>query len=548
MRLARKLMLAGSALVVLGLVAALAVACGGDGEEEEATNTPAGTGTAAASPQAGQPKAGGKLVARLWAEPTSFDPHTVQDPQSTIVFNATYDSLLKVRWDNRLPSPAPLEIVANLAKSWEQPDATTYIFHLNEGVKFQNVAPVNGREMTAEDVKYSFERMKTPAPQFILRSLFEDVTSIEAVDKYTVKVTLKAPNAPFLTSVASPWAMIMPKELVDQKLETKMPVGTGPFIMKSYKKGEGVTLMRNPDYFKTGQPYLDEVDLPIVLDSATSLASFRGGSTDIDRVSADTVDPLMKTNPKTVLYELAEPYRGQIDMDCTKPPFNDVRVRQAVKYATDATDYIKTIAPGGQQYGPVGALSEWSVPDSELPKQDIEKAKALLAEAGMSSLKVKNTVTAFCIGTSMAPITQDQLKQVGIDTEIETLEAAPWMMRVYFKTAKGPQYQMAVYLHYGYADPDGYLYNFYHSTGSENNTGYSNPNLDDLLDKERHELDKAKRKEYLLEAQRILIEECPSVFFMGIVNRLVTQPHVKGWYPQPLFSGNGEFAEMWLDK
>jgi len=549
LRVLRRLIPLVVLLLALGLVAIVTVGCGGGGEEEEATSTPGGAGTPSASPQPGQAKAGGKLVARLWAEPTSFDPHTEQTPQSIIVFYACYDNLLKLRWDNRLPNPKPVAIEPNLAKSWEQPDATTYIFHLNEGVKFQNVAPVNGREMTAEDVKYAFERITTPQPQFVIRSLFADVTAIEAVDKYTVKFTLSAPNAPFLTSIASPWAMVVPKEVVDQKQEKTTPVGTGPFIMKSYKKGEGVTLQRNPDYFKKGQPLLDEVDLPIILDSATALAAFRGGSTDIDRIGADNIEPVKRSNPKTIFYECGDPFRGQIDMNCTKPPFDDVRVRQAVMYATDPSEYIKTLfGGGGKQSGPLGALTEWALPDSELPQQDIEKAKALLAEAGVTNLKIKNTVTAFPLGTSMAPITGDQLGKAGIDTEIDTLEAAPWMLRVYFKSSAGPQYQMASYQHYGYADPDGYIYNFYYSKGSENNTGYSNPTLDDLLDKERHELDPAKRKEYLLEAQRLLIQDAPSVFIFKPVNNVITQPYVKAWFPQPLFAGLGEFQEMWLDK
>ncbi len=266
-------------------------------------------------------------------------------------------------------------------------------------------------------------------------------------------------------------------------------------------------------------------------------------------MGADNLEPLKRSNPKTVIYECGDPFRGQIDMNCTKPPFNDVRVRQAVKYATDASEYTKTLfGGGGKQCGPVGALTEWALPDSELPKQDIDKAKALLAEAGVTGLKVKNTVTAFPLGVAMAPIAGDQLRKAGIDTEIDTLEPAPWMLRVYFKSGAGPQYILSTYQHYGYADPDGYIYNFYHSKGSENNTGYANPKLDDLLDKERHELDPAKRKEYLLEAQRLLIEESPSVFIFIPVNRVVTQPYVKAWFPQPLFAGLGEFQEIWLDK
>ena len=538
---------------LLALMLALAAAGCGGGEDEEAA-TPAGGGTPGkTTPQAttaATPKAGGTLHYATEGDFATMDIHIEQEPHTQPMLNKVYNGLLRTVWDTRYPEPKAPQIVGDLAKSWEQPDATTYIFHLNEGVKFQNVTPINGRECTAEDVKYSYERMLKPPA--ILRSQFADVTSVEAVDKYTVKFTLKQPNAPFLAWVAYPWAGIIPKELVDQNLIKKQAIGTGPFILENVTAGVGATLKKNPDFFRKDAdgnplPYLDEIDWPIIKDSATRLAAFRSKKIDVGGASQTQLGPLRGTNPDMVTYNYQVPYFVEIDLNCTKAPLNDVRVRQAIKFGSYWKEYADVLALGAaEQCGPLATLKEWALPASELPQQDIAKARQLLADAGYpDGLKLVAKVTAFPQGTTLAPVYKEQMKKIGIDIEIQNMETLPWMADVY---GTKRNYETSIHYHYGYTDPDGYLYSFFHSKGSESSTGYSNPTVDDLLDKQRKEMDKAKRKEYLLEIQRILLDESPFVWLHTTSLTATLQPNVHGWMPQPLFAYDPGPAEvMWLD-
>jgi len=552
--MARKLFVTVWLVFLLVLLSLTALACGGGGEEEEqATPPPGGSpgATAAATQQTG-PKYGGTLNYATNTNILTLDPHTERDFATQPVLCRLYSSLLRLKYDSLVESPGKMEIVGDLAKSWEQTDPTTYVFHLYEGVRFANLPPVNGRELTSEDVKYSFERMKSPSPLIVLRSAFESIASIETPDKYTVVFKFNSPNAPFISNVAYPWATIMPKELVDEGQTTKKAIGSGPFIVTKFEHSEGVKLEKNPDYFKKDAqgnqlPYLDAVDWAVVPDSATRLAAFRSGKLDVLEVAANEIDPLKKSNPDVVLGEYFVPWFDELPMDCNKPPFNDVRVRQAVKFASDYSEYVKTLyGSRGRQVGPVGGLVDWSLPDSELQQHGYnpEKAKALLAEAGYAGgLKVTATIVT---GSTWPVVMQDQLRRVGIDVKLDELTLVEWMVRVYSTKS---DFQISAQPHYGYADPDGFLYTFFHSKGAENNTHYSNPQVDALLDEQRSTLDVAKRKEIVNEIQRILLDESPVVWLDTAYHQTALQKYVRGWYPDFLLVQNpGNIEEMWLDK
>ena len=541
------------ALVVSLLVAlsAIVASCGGDGGD--AKPTPAGPSPEASpgTPAPTAPKYGGTLHYAASDEFYDLDVHMHQAPTTQPLLNKLYNGLLRTVWDTTFPNPKGPQIVGDLAESWEQPDATTYVFHLHEGVKFQNTPPVSGRECVADDVKSSFERQLNPPA--VLRTQLADVASVEAVDKYTVKFTLKQPSAPFLAWVAYPWAMIVPRELVEQDLIKTLAVGTGPFILEDITAGVGATLKRNPDYWKKDAdgnqlPYLDAIDWPIIKDSATTLAAFRSGKLDSTGVGQTQFESLRGTNPDMQTFEYQVPYFTEIDLNTRKPPLSDVRVRQAIKFGTDWKEYAVLLGLGqAAQCGPLATLKEWAVPTDELPGQDVVKAKQLLADAGFpNGLKLTARVANFAQGTAMAPIYQSQMKKIGIDLEIEVMEIMAWGVAVY--GTKG-DYQTSIHYHYGYTDPDGYLYSFFHSNGGENSTGYANPRVDELLDQQRRETDKAKRKEYLLEIQRILIDESPFVWLHTTTLTYCLQPWVRGWMPQPLFAYDPGPAEvMWLDK
>ena len=241
-----------------------------------------GAGLAAASPRIawgqdkGDAKRGGTLVVRS-GPIRGIDPHLETWGAALQVVHQTYNALLKFNHDGT-------KILPDLAESWEQKDDVTYVFQLRQGVKFHNVPPVNGRELTSEDVKYSIERQMTDQPGKFQHAYFflGKLASIETPDKYTIVFKTKEPYAPFLNYIANPWTVIVAREVVEKHGDLQRhAIGTGPFIMQEYRREQEAVFVKNPHYFKKGLPYLDEVRLQYVIDPAAATAAFRGQQTDI---------------------------------------------------------------------------------------------------------------------------------------------------------------------------------------------------------------------------------------------------------------------------
>ena len=533
---------AGIALLALALsTVALFGACsgskwGGVGE----------TPSSAAQPTAA-PRVGGVLHVAMESEPATMDVQSEQDPYTQPLLDAVYSRLLRTVWDTRLGQEQGPQFVPDLAEAWEQPDATTYVFRLRRGVAFHERSPVNGRECTAEDVKYSVERLlKRPAT---LSSFLADVAAIDAPSSHEVQLRLKRPNVALLAWLASPSAAIVPRELVEQGLVKRVAIGTGPFVMQEVQSGTGATLVKNARYFERDaagiqKPYLDGVDLPLVKDGASRAAAFRSGRLDV-LIGAEQQKGLLEALPGSRLVEYAIPAVATIDLNCTVAPLDDVRVRRAIMYGTNAGEYAALLGVShARQCGPVGILDEWALPQEELPRYDPERAKQLLAQAGFGEgLSVEARVAEVMQGVSLAPIFKDQMKRIGVDVDVRVMETVPWMVDVFYSR----RYQTTVRFRSGYADPDGYLYPF-HSQSAENNTGYANAALDELLEKQRQEPDPAERRGYVLEAQHLLLEDAPCVWLHTTSLAALLAPRVQGWRPQPLIPFHpGVFEEIWLN-
>ncbi|MBI1736857.1 MAG: ABC transporter substrate-binding protein [Candidatus Rokubacteria bacterium] len=243
----------------------------------------AGTALAPASARAqGTPKRGGTLSLRTW-DPPHFDPHLTIAYRTHIPITFTHSRLVKHKaGPNVTPGTFPIE--GDLAESWSQPNELTYVFKLRNGAKWQPKPPVNGREITAEDVVYSVERFRTVkgnANAYMLKS----VDRVEAVDKHTVRFTLKEPFAWFLDMLANPMAVaIIAREVVDKFGDLKKAesvVGTGPWMLETHRPNVGMTFVRNPNYYIPGLPYIDRVEMAVDEDNASRMASFMSGKYDI---------------------------------------------------------------------------------------------------------------------------------------------------------------------------------------------------------------------------------------------------------------------------
>src|SRR5262245_21661646 len=317
------------------------------------------------------PRRGG--IFRISAgDPPHFDPHLTVGWATHIALSFTHSRLLKHKAG---PSVAPgtFPIEGDLAESWAQTSDTTYVFKLRRGVRWHAKPPVNGRELTADDVKYSFDRFLGPTnnPN---RTVLEEIDKVEALDRYTVRFTLKAPYAWFLDAVASTVAWIVPREAVEQHGDLKRSetcIGTGPWMLERYEPNVRLVWVRHPDYFLPGLPYADGVEAAMDTDASSRLARWLGGHFDfapalgavVRRVDLETVRT-RRPGLQTAEFLWMVGSFGAMKLD--QEPFRDLRVRRAVARATNLKEILDVSPIGLGQGAPATAvppaLVDWAIP------------------------------------------------------------------------------------------------------------------------------------------------------------------------------------------
>jgi peptide/nickel transport system substrate-binding protein len=388
--------------------------------------------------EAGQPKRGGILRVRGF-DPPNFDHHlTVAGfTQSTLSF--VYSKLVRHQVGGDVP-PGTFILEPDLAERWEELDDTTYVFHLRQGVKWHNKPPVNGRELVAEDVKFTFDRFLTEKGN-ANRFLLDAVDRVEVVDRYTVKFLLKEPYVWFLSVLAYPQSMwIVAPEVVQQfgdlkKVETA--IGTGPFVLERYEPNVKTIFTRNPEYYREGQPYVDGVEWLVIPDESTGLAMYRTGQIDCGpginwAVRQQDLEALKKSHPHLMYRDFLSQTGGVINMRTDMPPFNDLRVRRAISHAIDRQALVEAVWGRGEATPAVArGLVEWTLAIDQLGagaqyyRYDPQEARRLLAEAGYpKGFKTQLTVTSGLTRDLVddAQLVQRYLKDVGIEADLKIQE------------------------------------------------------------------------------------------------------------------------------
>ncbi|MCB0129173.1 MAG: hypothetical protein KDE58_43200, partial [Caldilineaceae bacterium] len=315
------LLLTGSASAALAL-AACAPAVAPDTAPDAATD--ASAAASAAGVTAGEPQRGGTLRVAFTEAPANIDPHPTFVVQGAVLRSHIYDTLI---WTDEQLTPQP-----SLATSWEAADdQLSWTFHLREGVAFHHGTP-----FTAADVVHNFERILGEDFGSQAQTAFAFVAGAEAVDEYTVRITLSNPNVDFPLLLGDPInsLFIAPHDRTWEELATQ-PSGTGPFQLTEYLPGESATLIRNENYWQEGLPYLDALQFLYMPEAATQVAALTSGTIDlIWQLTTDSVDALAG-DPNVVVEEVASGSYQPIVMRLDQEPFTDTRVRQAFKYATN---------------------------------------------------------------------------------------------------------------------------------------------------------------------------------------------------------------------
>src|SRR6266511_2019229 len=342
------------------------------------------------TPPSGKPPKRGGILTRASAwDPPVLDPRLTNSVGLFQIATLTYNRLLRYSFADEAKNNADLTLKGDLAEAWEgSADFKTWTFKLRQGVKWHNVPPLNGRELVADDIKYCYEAY---AKEGVQSFTFQEIDGMETPDKYTIRIHLKTPNTMFPQNVAEAVTVIFPREVLEEDGDLKKRmIGTGPFILKEHERKVKVVLVRNPDHFDKGYPYLDEYRILSTPDAATRLAAFRTGQSDIlGMQSLADVETVRKINPPAVVQEtttVLAPFGLTLRQD--KPPFNDVRVRRAISMAIDRQKQVNTLYEGH-------AILGWGIPyfyfQDELPTAaDLgpywqyrpQDAKKLLAEAG----------------------------------------------------------------------------------------------------------------------------------------------------------------------
>jgi peptide/nickel transport system substrate-binding protein len=546
-RVSRRRLLAGGATA--GGSALVMMACGGGGQGGPAGGQPAARENQIVA-ATGTPKAGGALTIATAQEAPNLDAHRSAAAQTGVTVGPVYSRLLTFKTGSGV-DPWGNEIIPDVAERWEQPDDTTYVFNLRTNAKWQNVQPVNGRALTAEDIVYSINRIRTPEPEYTYGYLFSLIDTIEAADAKTVRITTSQPFAPFLDNLANQNALVVPREAVERFGDLKQnAAGSGPFILEEVAKGNRYVYAKNPEYYLTGQPYLDKMTLLILPDEAYRVSALRSKQIDLLAVTKPQKDELTSTEKSLVLQKIAGSAGTRLALNNTRPPFTDVRVREAIDRALDRKALIATILEGdGKVTGPLSSnLASWSVPDSEIEeayRTDVPKAKQLLAAAGhpngfKTTWEVSGQTSP--VNLKVMEVMKEQLKLAGIDMTINNIDYALWQ-----KHANTFDFVAFFTGLRSFSDPDNYLYRLYHPKSPQRYSEPDNAELVSLIDKQRATLNKEQRKAMVLQAQRLILSDHYTAGIYDAPLYYLSQPYVKGWSPTGA-SGNIEYIHTWVEK
>jgi peptide/nickel transport system substrate-binding protein len=498
-------MVRGIRFGVFALFALVAlVGCGGGGAPQ--SNTPPDT-----------------LYVALEAEPPELDPNLSSAYVDRQVMASLYDKLVDIDENG--------EIVPMLAKSYEvSDDDLVYTFHLRDGIKFHD-----GTEFNAEAVKYNLERYQEE--DSVRSTEVEPIESVEAVDEYTVRVTLSEPFAPFLAILTDrAGIMASPKAIEENNGRiSKDPIGTGPFKFVERVRGDHITVEKNPDYWREGLPKIDKIEYRGIEDENVQYQNLQSGELDIiDQIPVVEFKELQESGDYDVSIEPGLGFQG-IYLNVTQPPFDNKQLRQAVYRLVDRDAIVKAVLRdvGGEAGNSPFSEQSWAYSEQSdsYPERSVEEAKTLLEEAG------KPDGFSFSLKTDPSPINQQigqviqsNLKPAGIDVKLEQEEFGTLL-----DDSTNGNFQ-ALFLGWsGRIDPDLNIYDFTVTNGDFNSSGYSNPEADKLLNEARTTSDRDRRKELYGQVMQILHEDVPYVYLYhnNQTTDFAMQPTVKGFEPYP---------------
>ncbi|CAG0945619.1 Oligopeptide-binding protein AppA [Anaerolineae bacterium] len=510
--------------------------------------TPAPAGKPAATPAAAQPQYGGVLTRASQGEPANFDMFSNSSSFTLAAIAPCYNSL--VMFDPLNPS----KIIGDLAESWEiAPDGKRITFKLVKGAKFHD-----GKPLTSADVKYTFDTVRNPSQGVVSvrKNVLAAVDGIEAPDDYTVHFVLKRSNPSLLLNLATPWFLVAPKHILQEKGDMKnVIVGSGPFKLKEHVRGVSIELVKNPDYHVKGRPFLDGFKIFQIPDAATAFANFRTGQILYnDAMTRSEADQVLKELGDKVLIQSANSFVGDpFAMNSKRKPFDDIRVRKALAYAVDHNEAVKVLMEGDGVVAGLLPPMTWGLPASELEKlpgygkdaaANRAEAKKLLAEAGYPNGFSATMVVRKAAGTHEARglFLKDQFSKIGVEIKVDIQETAK-----YLDIMNKRDFDIATTVISGTADdPDSLLGDIFTCQGTLNYSGVCNPQADELFIQQSQTVDETERKKLVNQMELAYINGYNTVSLYYKKKLMGSWQRVHNYVMHPEPDNNRRLQEVWL--
>lgn len=457
---------------------------------------------------------------RINDDPDFLDPHYATASISFQMILNIFEGLFIPQTDGTLTE--------GLAESYEvSDDGLTYTFNIREGVKFHN-----GEELTVDDVMYTYERLMGLDDGEKLSNSFDNVESIETPDETTFVMTLKQPDSNFLYALTALESAIVPRS--NDGKHHDHPVGTGPFAFVNYSPGVGLELKKHEDYWQEGLPYLDKVEFIFQSDDQAAVMNLLAGEVDLTSVPGHRVSEVEadfnmthQNNNSTLI----------ITFNGEKEPFDDVRVRQAISYAINKEDIIDSVfhgyaTPIGSNMSP--AMGEYYLEGLEdVYARDVEQAKELLSAAGYpDGFSTIMTISSHSdLYSDVAQIAVENLKEIGIDVEIEVVEWGIWLERVYADR----DYEMTTIDLTGRPSAYEILNDYISDNDAENFFHFHDEEFDQVMADALLETEPEKQIAYYHRAQEILSEQAPAVYIADYQIVWGANPEITGLKHYPFW-------------
>ncbi|HUS81695.1 MAG TPA: ABC transporter substrate-binding protein, partial [Dehalococcoidia bacterium] len=448
-RVSRRRVLAAGGAAGLGVAGLALGACGG-GAQDGASDIPT-------APPVSTPKAGGKVKLGVAADPGSLDPH--RNVASSFISSLIHNPLHTVDMSTE-------EFIPLVAEKLEQPDQLTYVWTLRKGVKFHDIDPTFGRELNADDVVYSFDRLKAGPTLNDRKLLTLRADGYEAVDSGTFRLRTKIPFSPTIDQAGSYAYSILPREAVEKwggELATNAS-GCGAWILTDYSRSERISLRKNPDFYLSGKPYPDEEEWLIIPDLGTLWQTFKTGNIDYAAINVDKYKRQeIEGDESFYLVEAPSLWTTDCRIRVDGPPFSDARVREALDIAINRDDLIEKLYFGDGGYnGPIPwPLEYWALPQDELKaalKYDPEKARQLLSAAGYDNgLELSFPLPGMGDLPKTAQVIQEHYSRVGVTAKIEPKDLGTFLAQSLY----GHQFDICIFTNQPFQEPDIILREYY---------------------------------------------------------------------------------------